>query len=172
VRIIAAANRDMPREAADGRFRQDLLYRLNVIRIRMPPLRERLSDVPQLARHFWEAAAARVGSTAVLTPAAIADLARYHWPGNVRELQNVISALAVAAPSRGRVSATLLPPIIGTATTVTSLRLAEARLQFDRRFVEAALARAAGSRTRAAVALGVSRQGLLKLMARLDIASR
>jgi two-component system response regulator AtoC len=169
VRVVAAANRDKQREAAAGNIPQDLLYRLNVIRIRMPPLRERLSDIPQLARHFWDTAAARVGSTAALTPAAIADLARYQWPGNVRELQNVISALAVAAPSRGRVSAALLPPIIGASTTVTALRLADARLQFDRRFIEAALARAAGSRTRAAAALGVSRQGLLKLMARLQI---
>ena len=171
VRLIAAANRDMQAEAAAGRFRQDLLYRLNVIRIRMPPLRERLSDVPLLARHFWDGAAARVGSTATLTAAAVADLARYHWPGNVRELQNVIAALAVAAPSRGRVAASLLPPIIGSAAVVSSLRLAEARTQFDRRFIEAALARAAGSRTRAAAALGVSRQGLLKLMARLQIAA-
>ena len=99
----------------------------------------------------------------------IAELARYHWPGNVRELQNVIAALAVAAPARGRVRAALLPPVIGAATSVSSGRLADARQQFERRFVEVALARASGSRTVAARSLGLSRQGLLKTMARVGL---
>ena len=169
VRLVAAANRDMQVEAAAGRFRQDLLYRLDVIRLRLPPLRERPDDVSVLAEHFWRDAAGRMGSAAVLPPAVLADLARYHWPGNVRELQNVMAALAVAAPSRGRVRPALLPAVIGGAAAVSAVRLAEARDQFERRFVEAALARAAGSRARAAAALGVSRQGLLKMLARLGI---
>ncbi len=171
VRLVAAANRDMRSEAAAGRFRQDLLYRLDVIRLRLPPLRERPEDITVLAEHFWGQAATRVGSTATLTPQVLADLSRYHWPGNVRELQNVIAALAVAAPSRGRVRPSLLPPVVGSATVVASGRLGEARDQFERRFVEAALARASGSRSRAAASLGVSRQGLLKMMARLRIES-
>jgi transcriptional regulator with PAS, ATPase and Fis domain len=151
-------------------FRNDLLYRLDVVRIRIPPLRERPDDIPVLAAHCWRLAAARVGSRADLSTAVLTELARYQWPGNVRELQNVIASLAVAAPARGRVRATLLPPVISAATIVSSGRLAEAREQFERRFVEVALARAGGNRTRAARSLGLSRQGLLKTMVRLGIA--
>jgi transcriptional regulator with PAS, ATPase and Fis domain len=88
----------------------------------------------------------------------------------VRELQNVMAALAVAAPATGRVRASLLPPAITGAAFVTTQKLAEARAQFERRCVEVALARAAGSRTRAARELGLSRQGLLKTMTRLGVA--
>jgi len=169
VRIIAAANRDMRAEAAAGRFRPDLLYRLDVIRIHIPPLRERAEDIPLLAEHCWKLTAARTASRARLSPATLSELARYAWPGNVRELQNVIAALVVAAPPRGWVRPALLPAIIGAATTVSATRLAEARLQFERRFVEVALARTGGNRARAARALGLSRQGLLKTLARLGL---
>jgi transcriptional regulator with GAF, ATPase, and Fis domain len=169
VRLIAAANRDMRAEAAAKRFRADLLFRLDVIHLRLPPLRERPEDIPILARHYWRMAAERVGSRATLTHAVLTELSRYPWPGNVRELQNVMAALAVAAPARGRVSASLLPPAISRAAVVTTVRLADARVQFERRCVEVALARAGGSRTRAAAELGLTRQGLLKTMARLGI---
>jgi DNA-binding NtrC family response regulator/tetratricopeptide (TPR) repeat protein len=167
VRFVTAANRDMRAEAAEGRFRHDLLYRLDVIRIVVPPLRERPDDIAPLALHFWASAAARVASAAELTHGVLAALARYHWPGNVRELQNVVAAIAVAAPSRGAVRPHLLPAAIAGAAAGRSARLIDARAQFDRRFVQAALARAGGSRTRAARELGVSRQGLLKILHRL-----
>jgi DNA-binding NtrC family response regulator len=159
----------MRREADEGRFRLDLIYRLDVIRIRIPPLRERIDDVMALAEHFWRAAAGRVGTRATLTHGALAALARYHWPGNVRELQNAMAALAVAAPATGRVRESLLPAAITGAAAITSPRLEEARAQFERRWIEAALARAAGNRSRAAADLGLSRQGLLKTLARLGI---
>jgi transcriptional regulator with PAS, ATPase and Fis domain len=166
VRIVSAANRDMRVEAAERRFRQDLLYRLDVIRIRIPPLRERPEDICLLADHFWRAAAARVGTRAILSHGVHTALTRYHWPGNVRELQNVMAALAVAAPARGQVRPALLPAVVTTTTTVTSGRLADARAQFERRFVEVALARTGGSRSQAARELGLSRQGLLKMLER------
>jgi DNA-binding NtrC family response regulator len=169
VRLVTATNRDMKSEVADGRFRQDLLYRLDVIRIRIPPLRERPEDVAVLAEHFWRDAARRVGTTAQLTHGVLSELARYHWPGNVRELQNVIAALAVAAPARGRVQPSLLPAAMTGVTAVTTHRLSEARAQFERRCVEVALARAGGNRSRAARELGLSRQGLLKTMTRLGM---
>jgi DNA-binding NtrC family response regulator len=169
VRVVSAANRDLRAEADGGRFRQDLRYRLEVIRIRVPPLRERPEDIPALAEHFWRLAAGRVATRATLGHAVLAALSRYHWPGNVRELQNVVAALAVEAPMRGQVRPALLPSIITGVTAVSSGRLADARLQFERRFVEVALARAGGSRTRAARELGLSRQGLLKLLARLGL---
>jgi DNA-binding NtrC family response regulator len=169
VRLVTATNRCLGREVTEGRFRQDLLYRVDVIRVRVPPLRERPEDVPSLAQHFWTTAAERAGTRAALSHALIADLARYHWPGNVRELQNVITALAVAAPARGMVRPSLLPSAITGATAVTAARLVDARRQFERRFVEVALARAGGSRSRAAVHLGLTRQGLLKVLARLGL---
>jgi transcriptional regulator with PAS, ATPase and Fis domain len=169
VRLVAAANRDLRAEAANGGFRQDLLYRIDVIRIDVPALRDRPEDVPALAQHFWRTAAHRVGTAASLSPAVLAGLSAYHWPGNVRELQNVIAALAVAAPRRGRLSADLLPAVISGAMPIGASRLADARVLFERRFVSVALARAGGNRARAARALGLSRQGLLKLMERLNV---
>jgi transcriptional regulator with PAS, ATPase and Fis domain len=169
VRLVAAANRDMRAEAVAGRFRQDLLYRIDVIRIDVPALRERPEDIAVLAQHFWRSAADRVGTVASLSPGILSALAMYHWPGNVRELQNVIAALAVAAPRRGRVAAKLLPAIITGVTPLKTTRLVVAREQFERRFVEVALAQAGGNRARTARALGLSRQGLLKLMARLQV---
>jgi transcriptional regulator with PAS, ATPase and Fis domain len=169
VRIVSAANRDMRAEAAAGRFRQDLLYRFDVIRIRVPPLRERPEDIPALAQHFWTIAAARVGTRAALAHGTITALSRYSWPGNVRELQNVMSALAVAAPSQGQVRPPLLPQAIAGVASAAAATFAEARAQFERRFIEMALARAAGKRARAARELGLSRQGLLKMMTRLGL---
>jgi transcriptional regulator with GAF, ATPase, and Fis domain len=171
VRIVSAVNRDLRAESAAGRFRQDLLYRLDVIRIRVPPLRERPEDIPLLAQHFWRIVAPRVGTRAVLAHSTVTALARYSWPGNVRELQNVMSALAVAAPGYGQVRASLLPQVVTGAPVIQATRLADARLEFDRRFIEMALARAAGKRARAARELGLSRQGLLKMMARLGVAA-
>jgi transcriptional regulator with PAS, ATPase and Fis domain len=152
------------------RFRQDLLYRLDVIRIDVPPLRQRVEDIPLLAARFWTHAAERIGSKAVLGRSAHAALARYDWPGNVRELQNVLAALAVRAPRRGVVGATQLPLAIARVPEPDVHESLEiARLKFDERFVRDALARAAGHRGRAAAALGLSRQGLAKLMQRLHL---
>ena len=171
VRFVSAANRDLQAEGAQGRFRQDLRYRLDVVRIAIPPLRERPEDVPPLARHFWIAAASRVGSHATLSHGVLTALARYHWPGNVRELQNVMAALAVEAPVRGVVRTALLPPVITGATAVTAARFIDAREQWERRFVEVALARAGGSRSRAAREMGLTRQGLLKVLLRVGLQS-
>jgi two-component system NtrC family response regulator len=132
-------------------------------------LRERPEDIPLLAEHFWRTASVRVGSTATLGHGVLAALARYHWPGNVRELQNVVAALAVAAPARGLVRPAQLPAVVTGATAVTSGRLADARAQFERRFLEMALARSGGSRAQAAREIGLSRQGLLKLLTRLGM---
>jgi DNA-binding NtrC family response regulator len=175
VRIVSATNRDLRQEAAAGRFRMDLLYRLDVIRISVPPLRERRDDITVLADHFWRDATARIGSRATLGPATLAALAGYDWPGNVRELQNVLAALAVRSPKRGIVPPTALPPQFAHRGPSESWRLDEARRLFEERFIRAALVRTGGHRARAATELGVSRQGLTKLMCRLgitDIADR
>jgi DNA-binding NtrC family response regulator/tetratricopeptide (TPR) repeat protein len=170
VRIVSATNRDLRQEAAGGRFRLDLLYRLDVIRIAVPPLRERREDIPLLAHHLWRDAAARLGSRATLAADTVAALSRYDWPGNVRELQNVLAALVVRSGRRGTVPPSALPPQFVQGPADRSLRLAQARRTFDERFIRAALVRTGGRRAQAAAELGVSRQGLTKLMARLGIA--
>jgi len=169
VRVVSATNRDLREEVAGGRFRLDLRYRLDVIRLAVPPLRDRREDIPVLAEHFWRDAAARVGSKATLTAATLAALAQYDWPGNVRELQNVVAALAVRCGKRGFVTPSSLPSMFADRRSVDSWRLDDARRTFDERFVRAALVRAGGRRTQAAAELGISRQGLAKLMVRLGI---
>ncbi len=171
VRIIAATNRRLDQEATAGRFRVDLRFRLDVIRIEVPPLRDRATDVPLLVSRFWTDAAGRVGSRATLGPEAVALLSRYEWPGNVRELQNVIAWIAVQSPSRGRIGAAALPTHIAQAcaSSAAQTTFEAARQEFDRRFVKAALARADGQRARAAEALGITRQGLAKMMRRLGL---
>jgi transcriptional regulator with PAS, ATPase and Fis domain len=171
VRVVSATNRNLRAEVDAGRFRLDLLYRLDVVRVTLPPLRERRDDIALLAQHVWREATERVGSHATLSLATIAALARYDWPGNVRELQNVLAALAVRSPKRGVVPPTALPPAFGERRDDETWRLDAARRIFDERFVRAALVRTGGHQSRAAQELGVTRQGLTKLMARLGITS-
>jgi DNA-binding NtrC family response regulator len=137
--------------------------------ITVPPLRERREDIAVLAEHFWREAAARVGSRATLGAATIAALARYDWPGNVRELQNVLAALAVRSPRRGVIPPSALPAPFGAPAGADPSKLDDARRTFEERFVRAALVRTGGHRGRAAAELGVTRQGLTKLMTRLGI---
>jgi len=123
-----------------------------------------------LAHHFWSQAVARTGSRASLAPATLAVLARYEWPGNVRELQNVMTALAVSAPRRGSVGPATLPVALAApCASPHAATLSEARRRFEERYVRAALARAGGHRSRAARELGLSRQGLAKMLARLSL---
>lgn len=169
-RIVAATNRPLAAEVQAERFRADLRYRLDVLRIAIPPLRDRLEDLPALVRHVWSVLAARTGSRAVLSPSALAALGGYDWPGNVRELQNVLASAMVAGPPRGVIGAHGLPGHIMRTTAMSGrATLAEARRVFEVHFVRAALARAGGRPIAAARELGVSRQGLTKLMARLDL---
>jgi DNA-binding NtrC family response regulator len=167
-RIVAATNRSLSDEVTSGRFRADLRFRLDVIRIDVPPLRSRPEDITELARHFWHLAADRVGSSAVLGADALGALARYDWPGNVRELQNVLASVAVGAPRRGTIGLSALPVAL-RGTPPCGFTLDEARRRFETGFVRAALARAGGRRSRAAVDLGISRQGLAKLIDRLGL---
>jgi two-component system response regulator PilR (NtrC family) len=174
VRVIVATNRSLKDEVTQGRFRADLLYRLDVIRILIPPLRERPEDIPVLALAFWDEATGKTGSRATLAPETLAALARYDWPGNVRELHNAMMALAAQAPPRGRVRPTRLPPAIVAGSAAGAVMgpvvpLARARRVFEERFVRAALARAGGRSTRAARELGLTRHGLRKMMTRLGI---
>ncbi len=169
-RIVAATNRALADEVARGAFRADLRYRLDVLHIHVPPLRERRDDIPLIAAHLWRGLAARAGTEAALSPGLVEALSRYDWPGNVRELQNVLATLAVHAPRRGRLDASMLPRLLGITTLLPPpATLDEARRRFEVQFVRETLARCGGRRTDAARALGLSRQGLAKTLARLGL---
>lgn len=172
VRVVAATNRPLTGEAAAGRFREDLVFRLAVIRVTVPPLRERVQDISGLAQTFWAQAVRHRESRAWLAPDAMAALCRYGWPGNVRELQNVVAGLVLAAPDRGRVTARHVAIVLhahGGEAELVGVSLDEARRMCDRHLVMTALARHGGCRSAAARDLGVTRQGLSKLMTRLAV---
>lgn len=168
VRVVAATNRPLDDAVVAGQFREDLLYRLDVLRMVVPPLRDRGDDVVLLAEHFWSRAQSLTGSRAAPAKSTLTALARYHWPGNVRQLENVVASLVVRGPRQGIVGPSSLPHTFGV-TTSEAPTLQEARAAFERRFVSGALARSGGRRGKAALELGVTRQGLAKLLKRLDL---
>ena len=102
VRVVAATNRDLHRLVQDGKFREDLWYRLAVIRIKMPPLRERHGDIPLLAQHFVKRSNQRFGTAARLTESGLKALKEYTWPGNIRQLQHLIERLCILAAGAHR----------------------------------------------------------------------
>jgi transcriptional regulator with GAF, ATPase, and Fis domain len=170
VRIIAASNRDLRRSIEEGRFREDLFYRLNVIPIEVPPLRERKSDIPELARHFAAVAAGQQErDVPELSPEFLAALMQSDWPGNVRELQNYIERITAMTP--GAVLHPVPPPrdLERGATTpqaTTPGRLREKVAEFERREILEALRRAGGNKSRAARELGLTEQALRYRMRR------
>lgn len=173
VRIIAATNRPLEGEVAAGRFRADLRYRLDVVRLRVPPLRTRREDIAALAVHFWADLAPRAQTRARLSSGLLRVLESRDWPGNVRELQNVLAALTVVAPATGWVTPEVLQLVPQAAAAASAPRdgtLEEARRHFDRDYVQRALTRCRRPST-AARELGLTRQGLAKLMRRLGIPS-
>ena len=173
VRLIAATNWELAAEVAAGRFRQDLLFRLAVIQIQVPPLRERREDIALLACDFWRKAQTHMPGRAVLGPGVLETFMTYDWPGNVRELENVAAALSVRAPGRGHVSVQALPKeltgVSPLSVVTKAMTLAEAREASERECVRAAMTRAMGRPGVAARELGISRQGLAKVMKRLAL---
>mgnify|MGYP002378186611 CR=1 FL=1 len=172
VRVIAATNVSLEDAVRRGTFRADLFYRLDVVRVRMPALRERREDIPELARHLWHDCTARVGRRARLEARVLDALSRQDWPGNVRQLQNTLAALAVRVPPRGRVTVDDLPPDARRTETTNYLcrsGLEAARREFEATYVREALTRAGGRPSLAARDLGLTRQGLSKLVRRLGL---
>jgi two-component system response regulator PilR (NtrC family) len=165
VRLIAASNRDLTRAVADGLLREDLFYRLNVIPIHLPPLRERREDIPLLVAHFIEKLGRATGRRVRgITPEALALLEAYHWPGNVRELENVIER-ALVLGSGDMITPEALPPNLlrpaEPADPIPELPEQgfdlEATLdRMERRYILQALQRTGGNQTRAAALLGLT----------------
>jgi len=167
VRVVAATNRDLRKLAAEGEFRDDLYYRLNVVTITVPPLRERSSDIPLLAQHFLETFAHRTERPVKrLAPEALALLAAYHWPGNVRELENVIER-AVALSSSETLLPDDFPPHLRDAGRAPRLPAAGMTLEEVKRwYLNKVLEEAGGNKLRAAELLGIDRRTLYRILER------
>jgi two-component system response regulator HydG len=175
VRVIAATNQDLRRAIAERRFREDLYYRLAVVPVRIPPLRERREDVPLLAAHFLLRYNRRTGEGKLLAPEALARFVEHDWPGNVRELENAIEQAAALSPGREiREGDVQLEHARGipAAPAEEARTLAEAVEEAERRAIEAALARCEGDLGRVARELGVSATTLWRKMKRLAIEAR
>jgi two-component system response regulator PilR (NtrC family) len=170
VRVIAATNKEFEKEIAEGRFREDLYYRLSVIPVQLPSLRERKEDIPLLARHFLERFRRTMEKPIEgISPEAIRKLESYDWPGNVRELENTMER-AVALESTSEISLRVLPDrIAGYASTpgmssgIGTAALPEGGVDFEkeiadteRRYLLAALEKAGGVRTRASELLKIT----------------
>ena len=175
VRVIAATNKNLEKAVEKGAFREDLLYRLQVIPIHLPPLRARRSDVPLLLQHFLEKANRKYGRDSQLTPEAMVHLWEYDWPGNVRELENIVERMVVLSDS-GQIDVEDLPSSvrifisekkIPTPTLDSGeLNLQEAVELFENRLIDEALRRTNGNRSAAAQMLGVKRTTLLSKLRR------
>jgi two-component system nitrogen regulation response regulator NtrX len=178
VRVLAATNKDLTAEIRAGRFREDLYFRLNVVPIFVPPLRNRQDDIPQLADHFMALLAAEYGRRPKrLAPEAAARLRQYAWPGNVRELRNVIERLMIMVAGDTITAQDLAflgrdgvpePP----ADEGPAVPLAEARERFERDYILQTLAAQQGNMSRTADVLGVERSNLYKKLRAFGIAPR
>jgi DNA-binding NtrC family response regulator len=186
VRVLAATNADLEQRVAEGKFREDLFYRLAVIRIHVPPLRDRREEIPHLSTYFLREASERLGKPDILLSSEALDVfSQYWWPGNVRQLKNEIQrAVALSAPG-GTIEPSHLSPEIGTTTLPTSsgpgrgsrqgpqgTNLASAVEQVERDMIQSALDRAGGNISETARALGLTRRGLYLKLRRLGLDSR
>jgi two-component system nitrogen regulation response regulator NtrX len=175
VRVLAATNKDLERAVGDGRFREDLLYRLNVVPIRIPPLRDRPMDVPPLVRHFAARLRATLGRAVTVDAGALQLLVAYAWPGNVRELANLIERLAILTPS-GSITAEDVARVLAprgapadTGADLPDLPLTDALDRHERALIARALSAAGGNVAEAARRLATDRANLYRRMRRLGL---
>jgi two-component system nitrogen regulation response regulator NtrX len=188
VRVISTTNRDLQAEIGNGRFREDLFYRLAVVPVKLPALRERREDVPDLARHFIARSAETSGMPArELSADALAALQAYDWPGNVRQLRNLMDWLLIMAPggapggAADAIRADMLPPEIGSrapqvlsidpGADIMSLPLREARDLFETQYLQSQLLRFGGNISRTAQFVGMERSALHRKLKQLGVTS-
>jgi sigma-54 specific flagellar transcriptional regulator A len=184
VRVIAATHRDLEAAIADGRFREDLYYRLNVFPIQMPPLRDRMADLPALIEQLGARLEASIGRRVSFTAAGLAALGRYAWPGNVRELANLLERLAILhpgerigpelLPERYRAGAAIAPQEPGPAPALPGdgVSLKDHLAQLEVTMIREALARADGTVSEAARLLGLQRTTLVEKLRRYRLEPR
>jgi two-component system nitrogen regulation response regulator NtrX len=185
VRVLSATSRNLQEEIAAGRFREDLFYRLNVVPVRLPPLRERREDIPELVDHFLARfAAERRMPAPSISDEALAALQAHDWPGNVRQLRNIIERTIILAPG-DRVSCIevdLLPPEIldhqsamggsSTAMAIMGSPLREARESFEREYLKIQIRRFSGNISRTASFIGMERSALHRKLKALGIVDK
>ena len=180
VRVVAATNADLEQRVSAGKFREDLFYRLSVIRLHVPPLRERREEIPHLSTFFLREACERLGKPGVqLSPETLDIFDTFAWPGNVRQLRNEVQRAVALAPPGGIVTADILSPSLGAGAgvdTVVASRgrvrkttLAAAVEKLEREMIENALERSGGNISASARSLGLTRRGLYLKMERLQI---
>ncbi len=191
VRLVAATNRDLLAEVREGRFREDLYYRLNVVPIELPPLRERKGDIPGLVAHFADTLGPELGREVVeISSESLADLQRYSWPGNIRELRNVVERALVMgrgsilqfpegsmgaqhSESTASVPHERTPPAAPRGSgSIGSAPLKELLQSHKRRLIEEALAESEGNQAAAAKTLGVHRSNLNRMIKDLGVVLR
>jgi DNA-binding NtrC family response regulator len=170
-RVIAATNVDLDRAIAEGRFRQDLFYRLGVLVIRIPPLRERRVDLPLLIDHFLNEACGKAGRRKTLSAESLDALMRYGWPGNVRELRNLMERLVMFGQG-----STIDVPDLPDAVTAARRTPEEGPFsdlptldELERRYLLHVLAAVGGNRTRAADVMGIDRRTLYRMAERFKV---
>jgi DNA-binding NtrC family response regulator len=182
VRVVAATNADLEQRVADGKFREDLFYRLSVIRIHVPPLRERREEIGHLSTFFLREACARLGKPGVrLSPETLDLFDAFPWPGNVRQLRNEVQRAVALTSANDVVTPEILSPALAGPAGVDvrsfspgrgrHATLAHAVDKLEREMIETALQRAGGNISQTARALGLTRRGLYLKMTRLDIAT-
>jgi transcriptional regulator with PAS, ATPase and Fis domain len=172
IRIVTATNRNLKEEAARGRFREDLYYRINVVHLHIPPLRERREDIPLLLRSFLDLSVRKMGREPMeFGPAAMECLKRYPWPGNVRELENEVDRIVALAASR-----TVRPEDLSRAVREgggpearPAAASTDGSRESEKDLIERILSETRGNRSEAARSLGISREGLRKKMIRHGI---
>lgn len=182
VRVVSATSRNLQDEIAEGRFREDLYYRLNVVPVAIPALTERREDIPALVEHFVaHYASERRVPTPEIAPDAMVALQSYEWPGNVRQLRNVVERTVILAPGNriGRIDVDLLPPeVLGTpsetsgglgANAIMGAPLREARESFEREYLRVQIRRFSGNISRTASFIGMERSALHRKLKLLGI---
>lgn len=185
VRVMASSNKNLQEEMAANRFREDLFYRLSVVPIRVPALRERKDDVPLLARYFMQRAAESAGlAVRTLGEDTVTALQTYEWPGNVRQLRNIIDWLLIMAPGQASdpIRADMLPPEVGSnapavlkwdkSSEIMNLALREARELFEREYLLAQITRFGGNISRTANFVGMERSALHRKLKLLGVQTK
>ena len=170
IRIIAATNRVLSEEVEEGRFREDLYYRLNVVKITLPPLRSRRSDIPLLVHHFLRQFEKEHGKGPLtVSPEALEKLKSYHWPGNVRQLRNIIETVVVFSSGSTIRVEDLPPELFSSRQEKLEFEMGVPLDELERRAILKTLELTAGNRSKAAEILGISRRTLIRRIKELGL---